>query len=135
MDKYRNIVCQWSALLPFVKGKKSHQFTTDAPGANIYFNSSGEPLYVADDTPFTDFENHMAEAWYHEYYYTKTEVSPMAAINSFRNGTGSICLEHKSKSRFCWLWDPTKDFLGEEQPRFSITALLATRWYTVTDAY
>lgn len=101
---------------------------------NIYFNSSGMPLYVADDSPFTDMESFMMNAWYHEYYYNKTEASPMAAIDNFRTGTGSICSEYQGKSSFCWLWDPKADHLGEERPKFSIAKLLAGTWYTISDA-
>lgn len=143
MEKYRRLVCQWNELLLNVKGNKSHQFTTNTLGANIYFNSAGMPLYVADDSPFTTFESHMTEAWFHEYYYTKTETSFITAINNFRAGTGSIIIDaftdgRKTKSHECWLWDPSRDWLsGRDRPTFSISELLSTekfKWYTIADA-
>lgn len=134
------VVSQWKDIVPKVKGKKSHQFTTDTLGANIYFNSSGMPLYVSDDTPFTDFESHMTERWYHEYYYTKTEVSPGTAIDNFRNGTGSLYLEiinqqgYKVNTCDCWIWDPGCNWLHRDKKGFSIPELLRSKWYTLTDA-
>lgn len=143
MESFRRNVFNWSGLLPFVKGRKSHQFTTDTLGANIYFNASGVPLLVTDDTPYTDFESHMLDKWYHEYYYTKTETSPAAAIDNFRNGTGSIYIdiieiydqqEVVVNGCECWLWDPYRNWLDKNKPMYSIPELLRNKWYTLTDA-
>lgn len=143
MEKFRRTVCHWNLLLPSVKGNKSHQFTTDSLGVNIYFNSSGMPFYVADDTHYTDFENHMTEKWYHEYYYNKTEVSAATAINNFRNGIGSIYIgivkifnQQEVVVNGCefWLWDPYRHWLYEGRSGFSIPELIRNKWYTITDA-
>lgn len=139
METFRRNVFNWSGLLPFVKGKKSHQFTTDTLGANIYFNSAGMPVYAADDSPFTTFESHMTETWYHRYYYNKTETSPMTAIENFRNGTASIYIEEINNGRAVnykeyWLWDTVRP---AEKRSFSISELFLPvryKWYTVTDA-
>lgn len=134
METYSMRVTQWDTLIPYVKGKKSHQFSSESVTGKIYFNSSGVPLYVSDDSPFIDMESYMKDVWTHLYYYNKTEVPPMTAIDNFWNGTGSIYSEYKAKSSFCWLWCPRKDFLGEERPKFSISKLLTATWYTIADA-
>lgn len=139
MESFRRNVFNWSGLLPFVKGRKSHQFTTDTLGANIYFNSAGMPVYAADDSPFTTFESHITETWYHRYYYNKTETSPMIAIENFRDGAASIYIEEINNGRTVnfkeyWLWDTVRP---ADKRGFSISELILPvryKWYTVTDA-
>ncbi|NLN48629.1 MAG: hypothetical protein GX154_05985 [Clostridiales bacterium] len=133
METLRRSVIQWNTLLPYVKGHKSHQFTTNSLGANIYFDSSGKPRYVADDTPFTDMENFMMDTWYHEYHYNKTETSPLVAIDNYRNGLGSICIEtftngFKTGCRWVCLWSP---YVGDTD-KFTLAQLISDKsWIPV----
>ena len=136
METYIRKVNNLGQLAMRVKGSRSHQFTTET-GMKIYFDAQGIPKNVLGDSPVTNLEAHILEQWTHEYYYNLVATDPITAINTIRNGTGSIILEvvgainpGERHRHSYWRWQPRM-----QSNKFLEPELLHCTWYSVVDAY
>ena len=55
MEVTRTFLSGWHNQPEYVKGNKSYPYVSSA-GLRLYFDSTGQPRHVSDDTPVTDLE-------------------------------------------------------------------------------
>ncbi len=144
MEVSKCYMSSWHSLPGYVKGNKSHQFVSSA-GLRFYFDSTGQPRNVNDDSLVTNLEAFMMGSWQHEHYFNIAETNMSTAISSYKVGADGIMFElivnaATNQKERSYYWNPKDDIPVElrrssSKKLFTIDELLSGTWYICTDAY
>jgi hypothetical protein len=140
----KGYLSSWHSLPGYVKGNRSHQFVSSA-GLRFYFDSSGQPRNVSDDSLVTNLEAFITSSFQWEHYFNITTTSIATAISSYKSGADGIMFEivvdkQTNRKEKHYFWN-TKDNKPVELRRrdtknlFTIDELLSGTWYLCTDVY
>lgn len=144
MEVTRTFLSGWHNQPEYVKGNKSYQYVSSA-GLRLYFDSTGQPRHVSDDTPVTDLEVFITTTWQVEHYFNMTPTSMAAAISSYKSGPAGIGIvfeivvdqqTNRKEKHFYWKSNkPDELRRSNSKELFTIDELLSGTWFICTDAY
>lgn len=142
MEVTETHILRWHNLSDYVKGNKAYQYISPM-GLRIYFDLSGKPRNVSDDSLVTDLEAFMSGGWKCRHTFNIQQVSMTNAINAYKNGCDGIIFETidpetGQEKKHYYLNPKNNKPVNLSRSIFNIfTAkeLLAGTWYIMTDTY
>lgn len=142
MEVTETHILGWHNLPDYVRGNKAYQYISSM-GLHIYFNSSGKPCNVSDDSLVTDLEAFMSGGWKCRHTFNIQQVRMTNAINAYKNGCDGIIFEtiepETGQEKKHYYWNPKTDMPVNLSKSifnmFTVNQLLSGTWYIASDTY